>query len=160
MDPTFFLELPWSRILAAAGVMLVAVGIWAYLQAKLNPTMGTIDNPDASAYLKGGCGDAMKLSLRLKDGRVVDAKYWTDGCRMSQACGEAAAKLALEKSLEDLVDIDHEDIERMVGYLPEEDRHCATLAAGTLKECVRSYFSGAEISNIEPLKPVSAKIKS
>jgi nitrogen fixation protein NifU and related proteins len=59
---------------------------------------------------------------------------------MSGACGAAAAKLALHKTPEEITDIDHVVIEQEVGGLPEEDLHCATLAAGTLQEVVRLYF--------------------
>ncbi len=84
----------------------------------------------------------MKISLRFVDDRVVEAKYWTDGCRMSGACGAAAAKLALGKSPEEIADIDHVAVEREVGGLPEEDLHCATLASGTLQEAIRLYLVG------------------
>jgi NifU-like protein involved in Fe-S cluster formation len=82
----------------------------------------------------------MKISLRFVRDRVVEAKYWTDGCRMSSACGAAAARLALNKTPEELADVDHTAIEDEVGDLPEEDRHCATLAAGAIQEALRAYL--------------------
>ena len=132
-------SVPWATILAAAVIMFGVVGIWVLLQYRSNPTWGTIDEPDATAYVKGSCGDAMKISLTFNDGRVSDAKYWTDGCRMSSECGGATARLALNKTPEELMDVGHVAIEREAGGLPEEDRHCATLAAGALHECVKTY---------------------
>jgi NifU-like protein involved in Fe-S cluster formation len=82
----------------------------------------------------------MKISLKFLGDRVTEAKYWTDGCRMSSECGAAAARLALNKTPEEIADIDYLAIEKEVGGLPEEDRHCATLAAGTLQECVKTHF--------------------
>ena len=82
----------------------------------------------------------MKISLKFVDDRVTEAKYWTNGCRMSSSCGAAAAKLALHKTPEEIADIDHVAIEKEVGGLPDEDLHCATLAAATLQEAVKSYF--------------------
>lgn len=64
---------------------------------------------------------------------------------MSSACGAAAAKLALHRTPEELADVDYVAIERTVGVLPEEDRHCATLAAGALQEALKNYLVG-EIS--------------
>ncbi len=113
---------------------------WTWFVSKVDPGKGTIDSPDASAFLRGNCGDAMKISLKFTEDRVVEAKYWTDGCRMSSACGAAAAKLSLHKTPEELADIDHIAIASEVGGLPEEEVHCATLAAGTLQEALRGYF--------------------
>lgn len=133
-------EIPWTSILVAGGLIFVVIGLWIWLQHKLNPTWGTMDQPDATAYSKGTCGDAMKISLKFRGDRVIDAKYWTDGCRMSSECGAAAARLALHKTPEEIGDIDYLAIEKEVGGLPEEDRHCATLAAGTLQDCLKTYF--------------------
>ncbi|MGB6064655.1 MAG: iron-sulfur cluster assembly scaffold protein [Desulfomonilaceae bacterium] len=138
----FLYTVPWISVLAAAGLIFVLIGGWTWLQLKSDPQRGTIDSPDASAFLRGKCGDSMKISLRFVDDRVVEAKYWTDGCRMSGACGAAAAKLALGRSPEEIADIDHVAVEREVGGLPEEDLHCATLASGTLQEAIRLYLVG------------------
>jgi NifU-like protein involved in Fe-S cluster formation len=133
-------QIPWTSIVLAAGVLFVVVAAWTWFQSKVEPDRGTIDSPDATAYLRGKCGDAMKISLKIAEDRVVEAKYWTDGCRMSSACGAAVAKLALHKTVEEIADIDHVAVAREAGGLPEEDLHCATLAAGTLQEALRIYF--------------------
>jgi len=88
---------------------------------------------------------------------VVEAKYWTDGCRMSSACGAAAAKLALHKTAEEIADIDHVAIEKEVGVLPEEDLHCATLAAGALQEAIRLYLVG-DGTKSSPIKTVPTEL--
>lgn len=140
METVFVNQIPWSSVLLTAGLIFVVVATWVWLQSKVDPERGTIDSPDASAFLTGKCGDAMKISLRFAEDRVIEAKYWTNGCRMSSACGAAAAKLALHRSPEEIADIDHVAIQQEVGGLPEEDLHCATLAAGTLQEALRTYF--------------------
>lgn len=142
MSWSFINEIPWFAMIIGAVTIFVLVVVWVWFQERVDPWRGTIDNPDASAYCLGKCGDAMKLSLMFKDDKVIDAKYWTDGCRMSGACGAAAAKLALHRTPEEIADIDHLAIEREVGGLPEEDLHCATLAAGTLQEALKSYLVG------------------
>jgi NifU-like protein involved in Fe-S cluster formation len=131
-----------KSVLLGGGLLALVLGAWIWLQRKTDPERGTMDDPDATAFLRGKCGDAMKISLRFEDNRAVDAKYWTDGCRMSSACGAAAARLAMGKTPEEIADIDHTAVEREVGGLPEEDLHCATLAAGTLQEAVRLYLVG------------------
>lgn len=142
IDHVFLYAIPWKSVLIGALLTFFLVGSWVWFQLKSDPERGTIDAPDASAFLRGKCGDVMKISLRMSEDRVIEAKYWTDGCRMSQACGAAAARLALGKTPEELADVDHVAIEHAVGILPEEDRHCATLAAGTLQEALKNYLLG------------------
>ena len=141
-DFQFLYTIPWKSVLEGAVLIFLLIGGWTWFQLKSDPERGTIDSPDASAFVRGKCGDAMKISLNFFRDRVVEAKYWTDGCRMSSACGAAAAKLALHKTAEEIADIDHVAIEKEVGVLPEEDLHCATLAAGTLQEAIRLYLVG------------------
>jgi nitrogen fixation NifU-like protein len=148
-DLQFLYGVPWMSLLAGGVLIFIVIGTWAWFQSRTDPERGTIDSPDATAFLRGNCGDAMKISLRFRDERVVDAKYWTDGCRMSSSCGAAAARLALHKTPEEIADIDHVAIEKEVGGLPDEEVHCATLAAGTLQEAVRLYLVGDDQSQRE-----------
>lgn len=133
--------IPWIPIFTGAAIIFAVLGIWVAVESRLDPLRGTIDKPDAGAFVRGNCGDAMEISLRFSEDRVMEAKYWTDGCRMSRACGAAAAELALNKTPEELADIDYAAIERKVGHLPEEDVHCATLAAGALQESLKVFLT-------------------
>lgn len=148
-DLQFLFAVPWKTILIGGGLIFVLIGAWTWFQSKTDPERGTMDAPDASAFLRGACGDSMKISLKFSDDRVVEAKYWTDGCRMSSACGAAAARLALRRTPEEIADVDHVAIEREVGGLPDEEVHCATLAAGTLQEALRLYLVGDPITRQE-----------
>jgi nitrogen fixation protein NifU and related proteins len=139
---SFIKDIPWSAVTVGAVTIFVVAFAWIWFEQRVDPWRGTIDDPDASAFVRGKCGDSMKLSLTFLNDKVVDAKYWTDGCRMSSACGSAVAKLALHKTPEEIADIDHLAIEREAGGLPEEDLHCATLAAETLQEALKSYLLG------------------
>lgn len=145
MSDFSWLSLPsLGSIVTSALLMAAVVGVWVWYQLRQDPEKGTIDVPDATACLRGKCGDAMKISLKFRDDRVVDAKYWTDGCGMSSACGAAAARLALNKTPEEVADIDYVAIEHEVGGLPEDHLHCATLAAGTLQEALKNYLTNSE----------------
>ena len=142
---SFIKDIPWSAVTIGAVTIFVVSFAWIWFEQRVDPWRGTIDDPDASAFVRGKCGDSMKLSLIFLNDKVADAKYWTDGCRMSSACGSAVAKLALHKTPEEIADIDYLTIEREVGGLPEEDLHCATLAAETLQEALKSYLLGPSI---------------
>lgn len=138
--PSFVEPVPWISIIIGAVTLTIVIGAWIWFEHRVDPRRGAMEGPDGNACLRGKCGDAMEISLKFSSNRVVDAKYWTDGCRMSGLCGAAAAKLALHKTPEELADIDYQTIEREVGGLPEEDLHCATLAAGVLQAALRDYL--------------------
>ncbi len=108
----------------------------------MNPdNAGSIETPDAYASLKGSCGDTMEIFLKFEEGRVEKASYMTDGCASSNICGSFAAALAVGKNPDEITDINGDSIlERMGTNVPEEDRHCAFLAAGTLQEALHIYM--------------------
>jgi nitrogen fixation protein NifU and related proteins len=149
-DFQFLYAVPWKSALVGAVLISLLIGGWTWFQLKSDPERGTINAPDAGAFLRGKCGDSMKISLMFSGDRVVEAKHWTDGCRMSSACGAAAAGIALHKTTEEIADIDRLSIEREVGGLPEEEVHCATLAAGTSQEALRVHLVGGRTQASNP----------
>jgi nitrogen fixation NifU-like protein len=82
----------------------------------------------------------MEIFLRLEGDRVKEASFFTDGCGSSTVCGSFAAELALGRTPDELIDITGERILEILGGLPEEDRHCAFLAAEALQEALNAYM--------------------
>jgi nitrogen fixation NifU-like protein len=107
----------------------------------LNPrNLGEIQAPDGFGRVTGPCGDTMEIYLRMKDGRVKNATFWTDGCGPSIASGSMATELVKGKTIAEAQRIAQNDILNALGGLPEESLHCALLAANTLKEATRDYL--------------------
>jgi len=107
----------------------------------LNPLyMGSIDNPDGYARVKGSCGDTMEIFLKFENERVMGASYRTDGCGSSNVCGSFAAEMALGRSPDELLEITGEAILEKLGGLPKEEEHCAFLSAETLQEALNDYM--------------------
>ena len=103
--------------------------------------MGIIIDADAFGQVKGSCGDTVVIYLKFEDGRVKNAAFQTNGCGATIACGSYAAELARGKAPEDILDITGDSILGYCGGLPEENEHCATLAASALHEAVNRYMS-------------------
>lgn len=101
---------------------------------------GPLDQADAHAQLTGNCGDTMQIFLKFKSNRVSAAAYLTDGCGSSTVCGSFAAEMAIGKNTDELMEITGEAILGRIGRFPEEDRHCAFLAAETLQEALNQYM--------------------
>jgi len=49
--------------------------------------VGRLSDPDASAVVRGWCGDTMEIYLKVSEGRIVEATFMTDGCGPTVACG-------------------------------------------------------------------------
>jgi len=101
---------------------------------------GRMANADAQARVKGTCGDTMEIFLKFEKGCVKAATYTTDGCGASTVCGSFAAELALGKNPDELADITGDVILQKIGRFPEEDEHCAFLAAATLQQALENYM--------------------
>jgi nitrogen fixation NifU-like protein len=108
----------------------------------LNPrNLGEIPAHDGSGRITGPCGDAMQIYLNVKDGKITNASFWTDGCGPSIASGSMVTELAKGKSIPEAQKITQQDILDALGGLPEESLHCALLAANTLKEAIKDYLA-------------------
>lgn len=101
---------------------------------------GRMAQPEAHARVKGPCGDTMEIYLRFANDRVEEASFMTDGCGASTVCGSFAAELAIGRTAEELTDITGETILHRLGRFPQEDRHCAFLAADTLQQALHAFM--------------------
>jgi nitrogen fixation protein NifU and related proteins len=102
---------------------------------------GPMADADSHARVTGECGDTMEIFLKFKNNRVCNAAYLTDGCGSSTVCGSFAAEMAHDRTPDELTDITGETILGKLGRFPEEDRHCAFLAAATLQEALNRYMA-------------------
>jgi nitrogen fixation NifU-like protein len=108
----------------------------------LNPrNLDEIPAPDGFGRVTGSCGDTMEIYLKVKDSRVMNASFWTDGCGTSIASGSMVTELAKGKSVLEARNITQQDILDALGGLPEDSLHCALLAANTLKEAIKDYLA-------------------
>ncbi len=118
-------------------LLMAIVGLWFWVHYRMNPSL---DAPDGKARLTGRCGDTMEIALRFERGKVAASTHWTNGCTSSFNCVLAAADLAKGRTPQALFDIDADRIQKVIGGLPEEYRHCAELAAETLHAAVDNYM--------------------
>jgi len=108
----------------------------------MNPrNVGSITNADGFACMTGPCGDTMEIWLSIRDGRIRDATFWTDGCGTSIAAGSMATEMAKGMTITEAFRVTQQDILNSLGGLPEESAHCALLAANTIKESVRDFIN-------------------
>lgn len=107
-----------------------------------NPrNVGSINGADGQACITGPCGDTMEIWLRVADGVIERALFWTDGCGTSIAAGSMVTEMAKGKRPLDAYQITQQDVLNALGGLPDESVHCALLAANTLKQAVQDYLA-------------------
>jgi nitrogen fixation NifU-like protein len=107
-----------------------------------NPrNIGQIHDADGSASVTGSCGDTMEIYLRVRNDKILNAVFFTDGCGTTVAAGSMVTEMAKGKSVSDAFRITQQDVLNALGGLPEESRHCALLASDTLRAAVRDYFT-------------------
>jgi nitrogen fixation NifU-like protein len=88
-----------------------------------------------------GCMDLARIYLRVRDGRVVEARFQTYGCGPSIAASSAATELAAGWRLDELAGLPEGRVEAAVGGLPEERRHAAMVVALAMRAAARDALA-------------------
>ncbi|MBL7209404.1 MAG: iron-sulfur cluster assembly scaffold protein [Dehalococcoidia bacterium] len=108
----------------------------------MNPrNAGSIAGADGFGSVTGPCGDTMEIWLKVKDGKVADAAFWTDGCGTTIACGSMVTEMVKSRNVVHALAINQSEILGSLGGLPEDSLHCALLAADTLQAAIRDYLA-------------------
>ena len=98
-----------------------------------------IQKPDATATIKGSCGDTMKIELKINQNVINDVGFWTDGCGPSIACGNKLLDMVKGKKISEATKINNKKLLKELNGLPKENIHCAKLAVDTLKKAIMKY---------------------
>jgi len=85
------------------------------------------------------CGDAMKIYIKVRDGKIVDAKFKTFGCGAAIAVSSMVTEMVKGKTLEEALTISKEAVAKELGGLPPQKMHCSNLGADALKKAIEDY---------------------
>jgi len=103
---------------------------------------GEVTNPDAATQLENpACGDLLKLTLRIADGRISEIRFLAKGCVPTIACGSALTELVQGRTVEEAGALTREELVGAVGGLPEASAHASHLAMETLATALRDINS-------------------
>lgn len=120
---------------------LAHYGPEAFRRWKRLPTMRRIPEAQAVGRVTGGCGDTIEISLVLDAETIVTGAFFSDGCGSSQVCASVAVELAVGKSVDEAYDVTGEDILAVLKAFPEDEKHCAHLAAKALNMALHDFIS-------------------
>jgi nitrogen fixation NifU-like protein len=110
------------------------------LREARNPqNVGLIPDADLQGVVQGWCGDTMQISIRLNGGTIEEAKFVTDGCGATLACGSILTQMVVGMTLAEAEWVLPGDLVKALGGLPEESMHCAGLAVSTLANALFNW---------------------
>ena len=79
------------------------------------------------------CGDRLRLSLLIKDGRIESAKYLAYGCPPTLVSGSILTELVIGQSVDEALKLERSELIERLGGLPSRKHHAAALAIETLR---------------------------
>lgn len=99
---------------------------------------GDVADADATAEIENpACGDVLRLSLKVKSGRIAEIRFKAKGCVPSMACASALTELVSGRSLIESQNLKRETLIAAVGGLPQASTHAAQLALDALSAALR-----------------------
>lgn len=103
--------------------------------------------PDADGTGTEGnptCGDVMKITIKVKDEKIVDAKFKTFGCGAAIAVSSMITEMVKGKTIEEALSISRQAVADALGGLPPQKMHCSNLGADALRMAIEDYRSKGE----------------
>lgn len=94
--------------------------------------VGQVGNPT--------CGDIMKISIKVEDGKIVDCKFKTFGCGAAVATSSQVTEMVIGKTVDEAKEITNKMVADELGGLPPVKMHCSNLAADALRKAIADYL--------------------
>ncbi len=106
-----------------------------------NPcNVGTIADADGSATIgSAASGEMLKLTLKITEDRIVEAKFRAFGCPTAIASGSILTELVTGIEVTEASKIRASDISNALGGLPEDKLRYATYAETALKTALTNF---------------------
>ena len=92
------------------------------------------------------CGDRLRLSLRVRDGRIEAARFLAYGCPPTLACGSVLAEVLEGMTVKDALELTRKQVVSALGGLPMRKQHAASLAIETLHAAIESAAKFSELA--------------
>ena len=87
------------------------------------------------------CGDILKLSAQVLDGRIAAVRFLCRGCTTAIACASLLTEQLSNRSLDEVRSITAESLSAALGGLPPATFHGAQLAADAVRALLLQKLS-------------------
>jgi len=113
----------------------------AHFQSPQNA--GELAAPDLVVHAENpACGDRLRLSVRLVEGRFAEVRFLAKGCTASIAAGSALTVWLTGMGIEEVAKMGdaavRQAVEEELGGLPPTSRHAAVLCADAVRRLLQS----------------------
>ncbi len=101
------------------------------------------DLPDADGVGEVGavaCGDVMRISVRVREERIAEARFRTFGCGTAIATSSMATELIKGRTVQEALQFSNEEVSAALGGLPPAKSHCPVLAEEAVRAAVEDYL--------------------
>lgn len=107
----------------------------------LNPrNTGELKDPDASSFVENPtCGDMVKLTMRIRDGVISEARTQTFGCAAAIAAASALTELLIGRTISDALALRDRDVVEKLGGLPEHKTKCSLVTQEAVREALAPF---------------------
>lgn len=120
-----------------------------------NPqNMGEVEDPDGVGLVGNPvCGDVMKITIKVVDGRLAEVMFKTLGCAAAIATSSITTAMAKGRTLDEALQITRQQVAQELGGLPPNKMHCSNLAAQGLHKAIKDYLVRTGQAEPEPEAP-------
>jgi nitrogen fixation NifU-like protein len=85
------------------------------------------------------CGDYVRVYIKVRDGKISNFKFLTQGCPGAISTSSIATELAIGKTLEEALQLTDNDVIEAAGGIPARKAHCSLLAIKGLHQAIANY---------------------
>ena len=124
------------------------------LEAFAHPqNVGEIENPDGEGTVGNAtCGDIMKITLRIVDEKIVDAKFQTFGCAAAIATSSTATQMVIGMTVDEALKLTNARVVEELEGLPPQKLHCSVLAEEAIKKAIEDYRAKQQNKSVDKTK--------
>jgi nitrogen fixation NifU-like protein len=94
------------------------------------------------------CGDVLRLTLKVSQGMILEARFKAKGCVPLMACGSALTELVKGKTVKQALGLKGDDVIAALRGIPQGSIHAAQMAIETLATSLQQLGSRGD----DPLK--------
>ncbi len=124
------------------------------LEAFAHPqNVGEIENPDGEGTVGNAtCGDIMRITLRIENDVITDAKFQTFGCAAAIATSSTATQMVIGMTVDEALKLTNARVVEELEGLPPQKIHCSVLAEEAIKKAIEDYRAKKEGKTLDKSK--------
>ncbi|HEU5334359.1 MAG TPA: iron-sulfur cluster assembly scaffold protein [Terriglobales bacterium] len=104
---------------------------------------GEVPEADASVQVENpACGDVLRLSATMAEGRIADIRFLAKGCVPSMACASLLTEMVKGRTLQQARLLRREQLLEAAGGLPPASTHAGQLALDALAALLKKIPAG------------------